>query len=281
MRALRFERFGPPSVLQLAEVPTPSRSTDEALVEIRAAAINPSDVKNVAGKMSQTKLPRTPGRDFAGVVVDGPRQWRGVAVWGTGGELGFTRDGTHAEAVVVPVAALRRKPESLTFSEAAAVGTPFTTAQLGLTRASLGERDLVLVLGAVGAVGSAAVQIAAWRGATVFGLVKHDAEVAQARSFGAREVVVSGAGDVVEAIAKTLGGRGVDVAFDTTGSLLDAAVRTLARNGRVVAISAPSDGNATFALRELYRRDGQILGVNTLWLTAVDAAAILEELTPG
>jgi NADPH:quinone reductase-like Zn-dependent oxidoreductase len=80
------------------------------LVRTKAASINPSDVKNVAGAMKQTTLPRTPGRDFAGVVEVGPAEWIGAPVWGTGGDTGFTRDGTHAEMIAVPMASLRRKP---------------------------------------------------------------------------------------------------------------------------------------------------------------------------
>jgi NADPH2:quinone reductase len=75
-----------------------------------AASINPSDVKNVAGAMSQTTLPRVPGRDFAGVVEAGPSEWIVAEVWGTGGDTGFTRDGTRADLIAVPVASPRRKP---------------------------------------------------------------------------------------------------------------------------------------------------------------------------
>ena len=81
----------------------------EALVRIEAASINPSDVKNVLGAMEQTTLPRTPGRDFAG-VVERAGVWIGAEVWGTGGDTGFTRDGSHAECILVPAASLRRKP---------------------------------------------------------------------------------------------------------------------------------------------------------------------------
>jgi NADPH:quinone reductase-like Zn-dependent oxidoreductase len=72
MRALRFEAFGDPSVLQLVEAPAPAADDKTALVRVVAASINPSDVKNVAGAMKQTTLPRIPGRDFAGVVEAGP-----------------------------------------------------------------------------------------------------------------------------------------------------------------------------------------------------------------
>lgn len=270
MRALRFDRFGPPSVLKVEELPAPVPSADEALVEVRAAGINPSDVKNVEGRMPQTKPPRTPGRDFAGVVVDGPVEWRGAEVWGTGGDLGFTRDGTHAEAVTIPIAALRRKPSALSFEEAAAVGTPFLTAHLGLTRAGLKHGDGVLVTGATGAVGSAAVQLARWAGARVIARVRNEDEARIAQSLGAHEVVVSPV-DVTP----------VQIAFDTTGELLDESVHTLAHGGCVVAISAPADGRTSFDLRALYRRDGRIVGIDSLRLSSVEAADVLDALAPG
>ena len=102
MKAVRMTRHGKPDVLTVADVPTPSPGAGEALVRIEAASINPSDVKNVQGVMEQTTLPRTPGRDFAGVVEAGPTAWIGAEVWGTGGDTGFTRDGSHAEYILVP-----------------------------------------------------------------------------------------------------------------------------------------------------------------------------------
>jgi NADPH2:quinone reductase len=109
------DAFGDPSVLKVAEVPAPTIDENAALVRVMSASINPSDVKNVAGAMRQSTLPRIPKRDFAGVVEAGPSEWIGAEVWGTGCDTGFTRDGTHA----VPVASLCRKPETLSFEEAA------------------------------------------------------------------------------------------------------------------------------------------------------------------
>jgi NADPH:quinone reductase-like Zn-dependent oxidoreductase len=283
MRALRFDRFGPPSVLQVMELPPLVPARGEALVAVRAAGINPSDVKNVAGKMGKTTPPRTPGRDFAGVVSDGPREWQGVAVWGTGGDLGFSRDGTHAEALVVPVAALRRKPERLSFAQAGAVGTPFVTAQLGLARAALAGREIVLIVGAAGAVGSAATQIARWRGATVLAVVRTPEQAALVRAFGTAEVLVHGDGDAnaSETLAAFVGQTRVDIAFDTTGYWLDPLVHVLQRQGRIVIISAPPDGKVTFDLRQLYRRQGQIVGIDSLQLSVSDAAAVLDMLASG
>jgi len=102
MRALRINQFGGPAVLHLTDLPDPVGTEQEAVIRVHAASVNPSDVKNVAGSMDWTVFPRTPGRDFAGVVVSGPAEWQGVAVWGTGGDVGFTRDGSHAELLSVP-----------------------------------------------------------------------------------------------------------------------------------------------------------------------------------
>src|ERR1700739_1293542 len=165
MRAIRFDAFGDPSVLKVVEMPAPAADESTALVRIMAASINPSDVKNVAGAMKQTTLPRIPGRDFAGVVEVGPAEWIGAEVWGTGGDTGFTRDGTHAELIAVPVASLRRKPDSLGFDEAASVGVNYLAAWCGIEAAGLKAQDTLLLIGASGGVGGAAAQIARRRGA--------------------------------------------------------------------------------------------------------------------
>lgn len=82
MQALRFTEFGGPDVLRVAELPDPQPTADEAVIRVEAASINPSDVKNIAGQMDWTVLPRIPGRDFAGVVIGGPPEWAGAEVWG-------------------------------------------------------------------------------------------------------------------------------------------------------------------------------------------------------
>src|SRR3984885_13525020 len=173
MRAIRFKAFGDPSVLELAEVAAPAVGETTALVRIMAASINPSDVKNVAGRMKQTTLPRIPGRDFSGVVEAGPADWMGAAVWGTGGDTGFTRDGTHAEMIAVPVASLRRKPEILSFDQAASVGVNYMAAWCGLEAAGLKAGETLLLIGAGGGVGGAAAQIAGRLGAHVIGADRH------------------------------------------------------------------------------------------------------------
>src|SRR5271154_4110225 len=159
MKAITFSRFGTPDVLEVMDVPDRKPGDGEALVRILAASINPSDVKNVAGAMSQTTLPRIPGRDYAGVVEAGPPEWSGVAVWGTGGDTGFTRDGTHAEFLAVPVTSLRRKPENLSFEQAASVGVNYVAAWCGIDAAGLKAGETMVLIGAGGGVGGAAAQI--------------------------------------------------------------------------------------------------------------------------
>ena len=105
MKALRFREFGLPSVLRIEEIPRPEPRDGEALVKVKAAAINPSDVKNVAGRFSATTLPRTPGRDFSGVVIAGTK-YENAEVWSSGPGLGVTRDGAQAEYVTLPEEAL-------------------------------------------------------------------------------------------------------------------------------------------------------------------------------
>src|SRR5262249_5002368 len=158
-------------------------------------------------------------------VVDGPLDLVGAEVWGSGGDLGFTRDGTHAELIALPRSAVAHKPARLSFDEAAAVGTPFVTAWSALLRGSLVAGDRVLVVGAAGAVGSGAVRLARWRGALVIGLVRSEAHAAVARELGAARVAVAAHGvDPLAALRGALGEDTIDLAFDTSGQALDACV---------------------------------------------------------
>jgi NADPH2:quinone reductase len=182
MQAVLIERFGDPSELRQKEVPKPDPGEGEVLVEVHAAAVNRSDVLNARGSFSFTTLPRIPGRDFAGVVVEGPRELVGTEVWGTGGgELGFIRDGSHAQYLDVSRNAVAPKSDTLSLEEAAASGLAYVTAGsalIELGEVSAGETSLVT--GAAGGVGSAAVMIARWKGARVIGAIKDESERAMA-----------------------------------------------------------------------------------------------------
>jgi NADPH:quinone reductase len=106
----------------------PQCGPDEVIVEVHSAGVNMSDVKAALGAMPHAVWPRTPGRDWAGIVVGGPASLKGCEVWGTGGDLGISRDGSHGHFLVLPQAAVRLKPRSVGLVEAGAVGVPFVTA---------------------------------------------------------------------------------------------------------------------------------------------------------
>ena len=151
MKALQYTRFGSPDVLELVDRPIPQATEEDAVVQVEAAAVQPSDIKGVAGAMDGTVLPRTPGRDFSGMVVQGPTWLLGRAVWGTAGDLGFSRGGTHAEYVRFPVAGLGQRPWGLSAEEAAAVPVTFITAWIGLLDgAQVREGETVIVFGVAG-----------------------------------------------------------------------------------------------------------------------------------
>ncbi len=282
MRAVVIREFGDPGKVRLENVPDPRPAVGEALVKVKAAGINPSDLKNIEGAMAGTTLPRIPGRDFAGVVVNGPRELEGRIVWGTGGDVGFTRDGSHAEYLLVPTAALVEKPAKLATEAAGAVGLTFITAWSALvTAAAVGEGDTALILGATGGVGSAAVQIARMQGASVIAGVRSGNQAKQAKELGADLAVDTTEKNLAEEVRSLTQKRGADVVFDTTGQLFADAVEAAALGGRVCVISAPGDGKVMFNLRSLYRKELQVLGTDTRRLDVTDCAKLLKAMTRG
>lgn len=281
MRAVRFKALGDPLVLEVAEIAAPAIGETTALIRTMAASINPSDVKNVGGAMKQTTLPRTPGRDFAGVVEAGPAEWIGTAVWGTGGDTGFTRDGTHAEMIVVPVASLRRKPDTLSFDQAASVGVNYMAAWRGLEAAGLGAGETVLLIGAGGGVGGAAAQIARRIGARVIGADRH-APHPDAPILGSADKLIIGAEDLPAEVRATTDGKGADVVFDLVGGIMFRnAVDSLALRGRLIEIAATGRREVSFDLADFYHNESCLYGIDTLKYDLTASAAVLEALTPG
>jgi NADPH:quinone reductase-like Zn-dependent oxidoreductase len=282
MRALRFDQFGDPSILRLAEVADPVAAGGFAVVRITAASINPSDVKNVAGAMEGTVLPRTPGRDFAGIVERGPAEWIGREVFGTGGDLGFTVDGTHAELLLLPVTALTPKPARLSAAEAASVGVTSVVAWLGLIEyAALQPGETVAIVGAGGGVGGAVAQLARWRGASLIVGVDQLAPAADspaARSLD-RFVPVE---HLTSGVREATGGLGADVVFDAVGGVtFEAALTSLAHRGRLVEIAATGRARVEFDLRDFYHAESRIIGADSRKLDASATAQLLAKILPA
>ena len=258
-----------------------ARAAGEVLVEVKAAAVNPSDVKAATGLMPYAIFPRTPGRDFAGVVIDGPASQIGRAVFGSSGDLGIRRDGTHATHLSVEPEALVDKPDNLSWEEAAGIGVPFVTAMEGFRRAGMPKPgDTVLVMGINGKVGQAATQIATWQGARVIGVVRKP-EPYDGHATGAVEVIDSSAVDVAATVREMTGGKGADIVFNTVGDpYFQAAHKALALKGRQILIAA-IDRIVQFNILEFYRGQHTYVGIDTLGLSSIASGAVLKELVPG
>ncbi len=195
----------------------------------------------------------------------------GAKVWATGGEIGFTRDGAHAEYVVVHRDAVRPKPAALNMEEAAAIGTPYLTAWLCLTGAEVKSEETVLVIGSQGAVGSAASQIAHWKGAHVIGADRReDASINTTSPDWTKQVM-----------ART-GGRGVDIVIDTVGGpMFEPGLQCLGMHGRQTAITSTGGSRVSFDLIEFYHKSARLIGVDSLKVSMREAGAILDELSRG
>lgn len=252
-----------------------------ALVRVRAAAVNPSDVKASLGLMPQAVWPRTPGRDFAGVVVEGPTEWLGREVYGSGGDVGITRNGSHARFLELPVAALRASPANISVQEAGAVGVPFVTAYEGFRRAGMVQKgQTVMVMGANGKVGQAAVQLAAAAGARVLAVQRGAGPFA---GFACQPVdlIDATACDVAEVARDLTGGRGVDIVYNTVGSAyFEAANRSMGKGATQIFIST-HERAVPFDIFAFYRGMHTYVGVDSLAMDCVASTAQLDAMREG
>jgi NADPH2:quinone reductase len=285
MRAILIEDFGDPSELRPTEVPRPEPEVGEVLVEVHAAAVNRSDVLNARGSFPFTTLPRIPGRDFAGVVVEGPQELLGKKVWGTGGgDLGFIRDGSHARYLAVPADAVAPKSTTLSLEEAAASGLAYVTAGSALIQlGNLSAGDTILVTGAAGGVGSAAVMISRWRGASVIGAIKDPSERARAEQAGVEVIVDTSREGITESVLAVTNGEGAHLALDTVGGpLFEPVLGSLGEKGRMVVITTtPEARHVSFDLLDFYRKGLRLSGLMTSFLDVRESAAVLKDLDPG
>ena len=285
MRAIMIGNPGDPSELRPTEVPRPEPGEDEVLVEVHAAAVNRSDVLNARGSFPFTTLPRIPGRDFAGVVVEGPQELLGTEVWGTGGgDLGFIRDGSHAAYLALPGDAVAPKSATLSLEEAAASGLAYVTAGSALIElGGISAGETVLVTGAAGGVGSAAVMISRWKGARVIGAIKDSSERARAEQAGVEVIVDTSREEISESVLAATNGGGAHLVFDTVGGpLFEPALGSLGAKGRMVVITTTPDARqVSFDLLDFYRKGLRLSGLMTSFLDAQGCAAVLRELRSG
>jgi NADPH2:quinone reductase len=253
----------------------------EVLVQVKAAGVNPSDVKAALGAMPHAVWPRTPGRDWAGVVTEGPDDLLGREVWGSGGELGIRRDGTHASHLLLERAKVRERPSTVTMDEAGALGVPFITAYEGLRRAGMPKAgEVVLVCGGNGKVGQAATQIATMHGARVFGVERTKRGYTGHASIPVRMIDAS-AEDIAQVVRDETNGHGADIVYNTVGSpYFEAAAKAMALRGRQILIST-IERSVPFDIFAFYRGQQTFVGIDTLALDGAACAEILDELSPG
>lgn len=286
MKAVRFHAHGGPDVLRFEDAPDPIPGPGQALVRVRACALNHLDLWQRRGmERVQIPFPHISGADVAGEVIASPNGefapgrrvmlqpglscGRCVACLdGRDNEcprydvLGYRSDGGYAEQVVVPVQNLIAIPDAIGFVEAAAFPLVFLTAwHMLVTRAKLRAGEGVLVLGAGSGVGQAAIQIAWRHGARVFATAGNDEKLAKARELGAYEVINHNTQDIAAAIKAFTGGRGVDVVVEHVGAATwDRSLRCLTKGGRLVTCGATTGHDARIDLRVLFTRQLSLLG---------------------
>lgn len=282
MKALWIDHHGSIDELRVRDLPEPPLRSGELRVEIQAAGVNPSDIVSAEGRFPQARLPRVLGRDFAGRVIDGPDEWIGVDVWGSGGDLGITRDGTHAGQIVLPIDAVARRPTNLSAEKAAAMGVPLVTAWSALVNEGhLGAGEWVIVSGAAGGVGSAATELAAVLGAHVIALVRDEDESSRLDRTHIAAVACADRNDLADIVREATRGEGANLALNGVGApIFRPLLDTLARRGRMVVYSAAGGRDVQVDLFDLYRRRLQLTGVDTGSLDAIACARILAAIAP-
>jgi NADPH2:quinone reductase len=261
MKAIRVHQFGGPEVLRLEQVPTPQPGLGEVLVRMHGIGVNPVETYIRAGRYARLPdLPYTPGNDGAGVIEQVGSNVnefkRGDRVY-TAGSI----NGTYAECALCKAAQVHRLPPNVSFAQGAAMGTPYATAYRGLfQRGHAKPNETVLVHGASGGVGTAAVQLARARGLRVFGTAGSDKGLKLAREEGAHEVFDHRADDYFGEIMKATGGRGVDVIVELLANVnLGNDLTILAKGGRVVVIG--SRGRVEIDPRDTMQRDADVRGM--------------------
>ena len=281
MKAIRVHEFGGPEVLRLEEVATPRPAPGEVLVRIHAIGVNPVETYIRAGTYARLPaLPYTPGNDGAGVIEqigDSVTEFKpGDHVY-TAGSL----SGTYAEFALCRIDQVHCLPKNVSFSQGAAMGTPYATAYRGLFQRADGKPgETVLVHGASGGVGTAAVQLARAQGMRVFGTAGSDEGRRLAREQGAHEVFDHRAPDHFEQIMDATGGRGVDVIVELLANLnLGKDLTILAKGGRVVIIG--SRGRVEIDPRNTMQRDADVRGMILPNTPPAELASIHAALVAG
>ena len=261
MKAIRVHEFGGPEVLHLEEIPTPKPGHRQVVVRVHAAGVNPVETSIRAGMYSRKPaLPYTPGTDGAGIVES---VGEGLAHVKPGDRVYTTGavSGTYAECALCEAAQVQPLPPSISFAQGACLYIPYYTAYRALFQCAHAEPgEAVLVHGASGGVGLAAVQFARAAGMVVIGTAGSDRGRALVREQGAHHVLDHTASDYAKEVAAVTGGRGLDAVLEMLANVnLGKDLGMLAPKGRVVVIG--SRGPVQIDPRDAMTRDASVIGM--------------------
>ena len=262
MKAVLCTRFGPPTDLELKEIPPPQAGPGEAVVRVKAAALNFFDTLIIAGKYQfKPPFPFSPAAEFAGLVES---VGAGVGEVAPGdrvaGNIGW---GAAREAVAVPAQALVKLPDALDFERAAGLTVIYATTLYALReRAALKSGEMLAVLGASGGTGLAAIELGKLMGARVIACASSDEKLKFARAHGADETVNYASEDLREALRRLGGEHGIDVVYDPVGGpYAEPAVRSLAWLGRYLVVGFAAGDIPKLPLNLALLRSCDIRGV--------------------
>jgi NADPH2:quinone reductase len=281
MKAIQIQSHGGPEVLTLTNLPDPSPANGEVLVRIKASAVNPLDGIVRAGYFPiAAKPPLILGEEAAGVIErDGAGFKAGERVIVYGGGLGVFRDGTWAELVAVPAAALRRLPEGISFEEGATLPNVGVTAFGALRHAGLKAGETLLVLGANGGVGSAGVQIGKALGARVIAVVSKLAKAEEIKTLGADHIIALSDGSLAEQVQRLTDGKGADLVLDPVGGdVTGQALAAAATFGRLVHLGYSAGMTLTLGSLDFIGKAASVLGFNIFHQTPERSAQDLNEV---
>ncbi|HEX7998118.1 MAG TPA: NADPH:quinone reductase [Pyrinomonadaceae bacterium] len=281
MKAIRIHEFGGPDVMKLEEVADPQAGAGQVVVRVAAAGVNPVDTYIRSGAHARRPaLPYTPGMDAAGTVMSvgaGVRRVKaGDRVYTAG-----TLSGAYAELALCNEAEVYPLASAVSFSQGAATGVPYATAYRALfQRAHALPGETVLIHGASGGVGVAAVQLARAAGLTVIGTAGSEQGLQLVKEQGAHHVLNHHEETYLEELSALTDNRGVDVVLEMLANVnLGKDLNVLARGGRVVVIG--SRGAVEIDPRAAMNRDAAILGMSLLFAPAADLARIHAALVAG
>lgn len=281
MKAIRVHEFGGPEVMRLEEAPEPQTGAGQVLVRVMAAGVNPVDTYIRSGTYARKPdLPYTPGMDAAGIVAAVGEGVQGVQV-GDRIYASGTLTGTYAELMLCDQSQIHRLPPAVSFSQGAAVNVPYATAYRALfQRAHALAGETVLIHGASGGVGIAAVQLARAAGLTVIGTGGTEKGRQLVKEQGAHHVLDHRATDYLAQVLSLTNNQGVNIVLEMLANVnLGKDLNVLAYGGRVVVIG--SRGPVEIDPRATMGRDAAILGMSLLSAPAAQLTGIHAALVAG